>query len=112
MVQVGQAIDHRDRGVPCQFLHLLVGEGADHDAVQIAGEQTPDIRHALPHPQAQVMVVQEEGQPTQLKHADFKGHPRTAGGFFKDHPQRPPFQKAVWDATLEIIFEVRGRLQE
>src|SRR5882724_4844515 len=58
------------------------------------------------------MVVQEQGQSTHLKHADLKGHPRPAGGFFKDHPQRPPLQKAVRYATLEIIFEACGRLQQ
>ncbi len=112
MVQIGQTIDHRNRGVPCQFRDLIVGEGSDHDTVQIAGEQPSDIRHALPHPHAQVMVIQEQGQPTHLKHPDLKGDPRPAGRFLKDHSQRPPCQKTVRYATLEIIFEACGRLQQ
>ena len=58
------------------------------------------------------MVIEEEGQSPHLKHPDLKGDSRPAGGFLKDHSERPPCQKPVRYATLEIIFEACGRLQQ
>src|SRR5262249_17694039 len=111
MVLVGKPVDHRNAGMACQLFHLSVHERADDDAVQIAGEQAPDIGHAFPDAQAQVLILQEERQPTQLKHADLEGHARAAGGFFKDHPQRAPRQKAVGHAAFEMILKACGQLQ-
>ena len=35
VAEVGQPVDHRDLGIPGQGLHLLLGEGADHDAIAV-----------------------------------------------------------------------------
>ena len=47
MAEISQAVDDRNRTIFGQILHLLLIKGADHDAVQIAGQHSGRILHRL-----------------------------------------------------------------
>ena len=63
MVGVGQAVDHRDGGVPGQFLHRVLGEGADHHPVHVAGQDPGGVADGLAAGQLGLARGQVDGWP-------------------------------------------------
>ena len=53
--QVGQSIDDRDRRVLREFLERLVGEGAEHDDVDVAAHHPRDVRDTLAAAEADLL---------------------------------------------------------
>src|SRR5699024_11318736 len=66
LAEIGQAVDDRDRAVIREILDFLLRIGADHDAVQIAGQNARGILHRLAAADLQIAVGQEQRLPAEL----------------------------------------------
>ena len=112
MAEVGQTVDDRDRAVLRQVLDLLLCIGADHDAVQIAGQNARGILHRLAAADLQVTVGQEQRLTAELIHAGFEGDAGAGGGLLEDHAEALALQMAVGDIMLLFIFELVGQIEQ
>ena len=109
MEEIGQGIDDRNVGILGELLHLLMLEGADHHAVEIAREDASRILDRLAAPDLQVAVREEECLPAKLKHARLKGNARPRRGFLEDHAERLARENAVLYARLLHRLEFFGK---
>src|SRR5205823_3091855 len=66
MGEVGQSVDHWNRGVARQLFDLGVVESPDHDAVDVAGQHPCGIGDRLATADLDVLTGEEEGPPTEL----------------------------------------------
>ena len=82
----------------------LTGKGADHDAIHIAAEHSSRRLNRLAALQLNIPAGQEQGMPIQLEQPSLKGDAGSGRGFFKNHPQRFPFQPFVGDVVLFSYF--------
>src|SRR6059058_2060050 len=69
---VGEAVDHRDRRVARQLLHVLLREGADHQAVEVAREDSGRVAQRLPTTELEVGGGEVEAVPAELGDADLE----------------------------------------
>ena len=76
MQQIGESVDDRDVGVLRQLLDVLVGEGADHDAVHVARQHARRVGDRLAAAELDVARREEERVPAELKGADLERDPR------------------------------------
>ena len=112
MAEIGQPIDDGDGAVFRQALHLRLGEGADHDAVQIPGQHPGGILHRLTPADLQIPGGEEKPLPAQLIDARFKRHPGASGGFLKNHSQGFARQQRMGDAVPALIFQLVGQIED
>jgi len=87
MRQIGEAVDHRDGGVPRQLRHLPVVEGADHDPVHVARQHPRRVGDRLPPPDLDVAGGEEQRLPAQLVRAHLERHPGPRARLREDHRQ-------------------------
>ena len=109
MEEIGQGVDDGNVGILGELLHLLMLEGTDHHAVEIAREDASRILDRLAALDLQVAVREEERLPAELKHARLKGNARPRRGFFKDHAERLARENAVLYARLLHRLEFFGK---
>ena len=57
MAKIRQPVDDGDGTVLSQILHLLLGIGADHDAIQITGQNARGILHGLAAADLQIVAA-------------------------------------------------------
>ena len=88
--EVGEPVDHRNRGEPGQLLDLGVVVGADHDAVHVAREHAGGIGDRLAAADLDVLAGEEEGLAAELVGADLKGDAGPGGRLGEDHGQGFP----------------------
>ena len=110
MEVVREAVDHRHGAVLRQVEDGLVGEGAGHDAVHVAGEDLGGIRDRLAAAELDVAARKEEGLTAHLRHAHLEAHPRAGGGLLEDHGERLPVH--VVFVLLRMGLHVRGKAEE
>src|SRR3990172_8667581 len=112
VLAVIEAVDHGDAGPLREFDHVLMPEGAEHDAVHIPGEDARGVRDGLAAAQLRVLGVEVHGVPAELGHADLEGDARPRRGLLKDHPQRPAAQGLVRLPRLQAALHRQGELEE
>ena len=108
---VGKTVDDRNAAKGGKILHVLLSEGADHNAVKIAGKHAGGVLNGLTAPQLNVARGEEERLTAKLIHAGFKGNAGTGGGFGEDHAQRLAFKVTVGNAVLLLVFELVGKVE-
>jgi hypothetical protein len=66
MRAVGETIDHRHGGMCRQLEELLVGVGANHDEIDVAGKHGSGIGHGLAPPQLHLLALQDDCATAEL----------------------------------------------
>ena len=112
VAEIGEAVDHGDGGILGQGLHLLLGEGADHNAVTEPGEHPGRVLHRLVPADLAVLVGEVDGVAPQLVDARLKGHPGPGGALLKNHGQGLPCEEGVGDARLAHGLQLVGGVQD
>ena len=110
--EVGEAVDDGDVGIPGQLLHLLLGVGADHDAVAVAGEHPGGVLHRLAPADLALPAGEEEGVAPQLEHAGLKGDPGAGGVLLEDHGQGLALEAGVGQAVLLVVLHLVSHVQD
>ena len=112
VAEVGQAVDDGDGGEAGQLLHLLLGEGADHNAIAVAVQHPGGVLHRLAPADLALLSGQEQGVAAQLEHARLKGDAGAGGVLLEDHGQGLAMEIVVDDAVLLVIFQLVRRVQD
>ena len=111
MAIIRQAVDHGNGAVSSQVLHLLLGKGTDHNAVQIPGQHPGGILHRFSPADLQIVGAEEQGHAPQLIHAHLKGDPGPGGRFLKDHPQGLALEMMMGNAVFLLVFQLIRQVQ-
>ena len=111
MAVVGQAVDDRNGAVFRQVLDLLLGKGADHNAVQVAGEDAGGVLHRFAAADLKVAAAQKQRLPAQLVHASLKGDAGAGGRFLENHAERFSGKMGVGDPVFLFIFELVRQIE-
>jgi hypothetical protein len=115
MGAVREAVDDRDQGVPCELFDVLLGEGPNHDRVEVAGKNGRRVLERLASAKLEVAGREVEAGPSELRDPDLEGDARPRGGLLEDHPQRPAGEQVVLLAPflllLELVREVERALE-
>ena len=109
MGEVGEAIDHRDGREPRQLLDLGVLVGADHDAVDVAGEDAGGVGDRLAAADLDVLAGEEERLAAKLVGTDLKRDPGPGGRLGEDHGQRLAAEGGV---PIGTRFHPLGEVEE
>ncbi len=112
VAEVREPVDDGNGAVFRQILHLLLGKGADHDAVAVAAEDPGGVLHRLAPANLAYRIGEEQGVAPQLEHAHLKGYPGPGGVLGKDHRQGLSFQYLVGDAVLLVVLELIRQVQD
>ena len=112
VVQGGQGVDHGDRRLARQLLDLLVGPGADHDRVQIAGQHPGGVGDRLATGELQFVPSQDQRRRAQLGHADLEGDPRPRRGLLEDEGDAATGQLAGAGAVPPAGFQLGGAVEQ
>ena len=108
---VGETVDYRDRAVFCHVLDLLLVEGADHDAVEVAREHADGVRGLLAAADLQVVRGEEESLAAELVHTHLKGNAGTCRGLAEDHAEGLALEIGLLDTRLALGFELVGEVE-
>ncbi len=95
VMSIGKAVDHRHLPVLGEVVNVLLGEGADHDAVYVAAHHVGRVFDRLAHSQLDVVGAQEHGLGAELLDADLEAHPGARAGLHEDHRHGPPGEHGV-----------------
>ena len=112
VTEVGQAVDDGDVGVTGQGFHLLLMEGADHDAVAVAGQDPGGVLDGLAPADLALLAGEEQGVAAELVHPHLEGHPGPGGVFFKDHGQSLALEIVVGQAVLLVVLHLVGHVED
>ena len=112
MAEIREAVDDGHRAVLREILDLLLVEGADHDAVHIAGEHARGILHRLAAADLRALAREYDGVAAELVDAHLERNARSGGGFLKDHAERLALQVRVLDAVLRLVLELVGEVED
>src|SRR5215217_2750291 len=89
---VGEGVDHRDGPAPGQPLQALLGEGAQHDGVHVAGQDGRGVLQGLAPAELELGPGQGQGVAAELVHGDLEGDPGPGGGLLEDEGDRAAAQ--------------------
>ena len=111
MAEIRQAVDDRN-GTECgQILDLLLFKGADHDAVEIAGQHPCGILHRLAPADLQIICREKQRKAAELVHAGLKGDSRPGGCLLEDHAERFALQDRVRDIVLGLVLQLIRKIE-
>src|SRR3954451_9474823 len=87
-------------------------EGTDHDAVDIAGEDTSSVAQGLAAAELHFLAGQRDGLSAELTHGDVEGYPRARRGLVEDHRERLAGKRRFGRAavTLEPLLNGAARV--
>ena len=85
VAEIRQTVDDRHGAVLCEVFNLLLLEGADHDAVHIAGKHACGVLHRLATTDLRAFAREHNGIATELIDAHFKRNARSGGRLLKNH---------------------------
>ena len=108
MGAVGQAVDHRDRGVLGHLQQRRFLEGADHDQIDIARQHLGGVGDGLAMAKLHFLAGQHHGLAAQLAHADVKGHAGAGRWLFEDQRHHAARQRLVVVARALGAVLTRG----
>ena len=106
VAEVGQAVNHGNLGVLGQPLHLLLGEGADHNAVAVSVQHPGGVLNGLPPADLTLLAGEEQGVSPQLVHARLEGDAGAGGVLLKDHGQGLALEVVLVDVVLGLILQL------
>ena len=109
---VGETVDHGDLPVLGEVLHVLLGEGADHDAVDVAAHHVGGVLDGLAHAQLDVVGAEEHRLRAELLDADLEAHPRARRGLHEDHGDGAAVEERVRLARLLLRLELGGEVEQ
>ena len=112
MEVVGEPVDDRDVRGGGELVHVGLREGADHDPVEVAGENGARVLDRLAAPELQVAGREVERGAPQLEHPHLEADARPRRGLLKDHPERPALEVAVLDALALARFQPVGEVED
>ena len=112
MAVVGQAVDDGNGAVFGQILHLLLGKGTDHDAVQIAAQHPGGVLHRLAAADLQVPAAQKQREAAQIEHTHFEGYTGTGRGFGENHAQSFAFQQGMRHPVFLFVLQLIRNVQQ
>ena len=112
VAEVGQAVDDGNFGVLGQPLHLLLGKGADHDAVAVPVQHPGGVLNGLPSADLTLLAGEEQGMAPQLVHPRLEGDTGAGGVLLKDHGQGLALEVVLVDVVLGLIFQLVRRVQD
>ena len=108
---VGERVHHRHVGPAGHLLELGVGEGADHDGVDVAGQHAGGVLDGLTAPELRVARARA---PPWCRPAGStptcEGHAGAGGGLLEDEGHRPAGQRARAGRAEEL--PLGGALQQ
>ena len=118
MLLIVQAVDDGDGGGGTDLVHDIPGHTvllqvveADHQRVQVAGEDQAGVVPGLLVLALHIVLAVVLGVAAQLGHARLKGHPGSGGGLGKNHAQGLIFQQLVLRAHGVLALQVEGHVQ-
>ena len=88
MQQIGQPVDHGHVGVLRELLDVLVREGADHDAVDVARQHARRVGDRLAAAELHVARREEQRVSAELERADLERDARSRARLHEDHGER------------------------
>ena len=112
VTEVGQAVDDGDVGVTGQGFHLLLMEGADHDAVAVAGQDPGGVLDGLAPADLALLAGQEQSVSAQLVHSSLKGDPGPGGVLLKNHGQSLAPEIVVDQTVLLAVFQLVSGVED
>ena len=112
VVRVGEAVDHRDLAVVGEVLDVLLGEGADHDAVDVAAHHVGGVLDGLPDAQLDVVGVQEHGLGAELLDPDLEAHARARTGLHEHHGDGAAGEEGMRHAPPAHVLELGGEVEQ
>lgn len=112
MQQISQPIDHGHVRELRELLDVLMREGADHDAVNVARQHARRVGDRLAAAELYVARREKERVPAKLVGAHFEGDTRSRGRFHEDHREGLPSERlARVFAAAHSLGEVEEREQ-
>src|SRR5262249_55827483 len=107
-----QAVDHRHARAARQLPYPLIGSGADHDAVEVAGEDPSCVGDRLSAGQLELVGAQDDRRRAQLRHPDLERDTGARRGLLEDQGHRPPHQSVGSLSPLPAALELLGPFQQ
>ena len=112
MVEVRQAVDHRDGGVGGELLDGGVAEGAQHHDVDVLAEGAGEVGDRLALAQLAVGGTEEDGAAAELGHGRLEAGPGPQRRLLENHAEHAPGQERFPAAGLALGLEARRLLQK
>src|SRR5262249_29849147 len=107
-----QAVDDGNAGTLGQLPHPSIGGGADHDAMQIAGEDPAGVRDRLASSQLQFVGAQHDRSRAELRDADLERDPRPRRRLLEDQRDRPAGERVAALAPVAAALELLGSVEQ
>ena len=111
VVVVGQAVDHRYRGVLGQLEEVVVGEQAGHDHVVVARHHPGDVLDSLTFADRDVIRSQVNGVTAHAKEAGFKRDAGAGRRFGENHGHAVVPERLVVLAPRKARLDLPGQLE-
>jgi endonuclease/exonuclease/phosphatase family metal-dependent hydrolase len=106
MVARSERVDHRHVGLGSQLGDRVVRAGADHDRIEIAGEDAPGVTDRLAAGELQLVPTQDDRRRPQLGDANLEGDPRPGRGLLEDEGDAAAGQGS--DRGAFLTYSVRN----
>jgi endonuclease/exonuclease/phosphatase family metal-dependent hydrolase len=111
-VQGRQRVDHRDLRPRGQLGDRLVGAGADHDRVDVAGEHPRRVADRLAARELQFIAAQHDRCRAELSDTDLEGDSGAGGGLFEDEGDAAPRQSLGTEAITAAGLQLSGAVEQ
>src|SRR5688572_21368829 len=112
MVGVRESVYYGDVGCAGELFEITVVEGADHDGVDVAGEDAARVGRSLAFADLDLLWTQVERVAAELVHPYLERDAGPVGWFLEDHRERTPAQRPVRDAALLQRLYANGLVQD
>jgi hypothetical protein len=109
---VREAVDDRDVGVGGELVDVRLLERADHDSVQVAGEDAGRVLDRLAASELEVTGSEVETRPAEVRDADLEADARPRRGLLEDHPEGAPGEVVMVDPLLLAGLQPVGHVQQ
>lgn len=83
MVQIRQAVNHRDRGIFGPFFHHLVFIGANNQSIQVTRQHTRRVGNTFSTPHLDIRNRKKQGLAAELVHSGLERYAGAGGGLFE-----------------------------
>ncbi len=109
--EVGEPVDHRDRGVLGERVDLVLVERADQEGADEAREHERRVAVALAARELEVGGGKVERHPAELRDPDLEPDAGAGRRLVEDHPDRPARQHAQLLAAEALLLQLVGEVE-
>ena len=95
-----------------EVLDVLLGEGADHDRVEVALENVSRVPDRLAAAELEVAGREVEPVAAELRDPDLERDSRSRRGLLEDEPDRPAGQELVRLALALELLQLVGQVED